>query len=210
MARCDNCDGLGVISPLSAFGMIIQCFKCSGTGEIISKPVCAGDHVCYFYTDSGRQLKTALSFIADGLRQKERCIYIADGNTPEEVSAALSALGIRVKELCKIGALAILSKHETYLKEGSFIPEKMLGQFQQFIGETLEKGFHALRATGEATWAMEDPLLRNKFLDYERLVNDYFVKEKPRFIGLCQYNAQRFPASVTEELRHAHQLVLED
>ena len=211
MPQCDSCHGVGFIPAASAFGVPVRCSRCSGSGKILLKDLCAGDHACYFHSDRHKQLRAAASFIADGLRQKERCIYITDENTPEKVSAALSANGIRMKEALESEAVTIQTKHDAYLKGGYFAAKNMLSRFEQLINETLEKGFHTLRVVGETNWVLEEnrPIC-DQFLKYELMVDDYFTKEKPRFVALCVYNTQRFPETVIEGMRHAHRFVFQE
>ena len=193
MIQCDSCQGLGFIPAASSFGMPASCFKCSGSGQIALKQLCAADHACHFYTDGHQQMRTMVSFIIEGLKKNERCVCVVNENSLEELRAALSENGIRVEDESARGALLILAPQDAYLKHGPFVAKDILSQYRQFVEETLSQGFSALRACGEWSWILENPALFDELLQYESLTDDYFLKEKPRFLGLCQYNASHFP-----------------
>ena len=210
MIQCDSCQGLGSIPAASSFGMPVKCFKCSGSGQIALKQLRAPDHVCHFYTDEHQQMQTMVSFIVEGLKKNERCVCVVNENDSQKLREAFDDNGIRVEDETARGALLILAPEDAYLKNGPFVAKDILGQYRQFVEETLSKGFSALRACGEWSWILEDPALFDELLQYESLADDYFLKEKPRFLGLCQYNASHFPPVVIQGLRDAHRLVLQD
>ena len=210
MIQCDSCRGLGVVPAASAFGMPAPCFKCSGSGQIALKQLHAPDHACHFYTDEHQQMQTMVSFIVEGLKKNERCVCVVHESSSEELRVAFSENGIQVADETARGSLLILTPQDAYLKNGPFVAKDILGQYRQFVGETLSQGFSALRACGEWRWILEDPALFDELLQYESLADDYFLNEKPRFLGLCQYNASHFPPAVIQGLRDAHRLVLQD
>jgi len=43
----------------------------------ITRRYAAGDHLCLLYENRDQQFTAVLPFIRDGLRNKERCLYIA-------------------------------------------------------------------------------------------------------------------------------------
>lgn len=211
MMRCDKCNGIGSIQAASSFGFPVKCFRCSGTGQIGLQHLCVGDHVCYLYKNRDDQMKTLVSFMAQGLRRNERCLWITDGHTPQEAAAALSAVGIRVQEESAKGAVTILTKHETYLKNGRFESKEMLSAWSRYAQETTQRGFQALRASGELDWALEPSRdLLDEIPAYESEVDRYFLEEKPRMLALCQYDAGKTPAVTFEKIRLAHRLALQD
>jgi len=55
-----------------------------------------GDHCCLLYESPAEQLAATIPFFKEGLARGERCLYIADDRTVEEVSAGLFQCGIDV------------------------------------------------------------------------------------------------------------------
>ena len=172
--------------------------------------LCSGDHSCYFYDDEKKQMQTVVSFIAEGLRKNEQCLYVADEHTPDEILAALGAGGIRVQEECRRGALSVVTKQQSYLVNGSFHPRNMLLQVKTRLQEALQNGFSGLRGSGEMSWALDSQALQEEIVYYEYLVEDFFWKEKPPIMGLCQYNTKRFSEAILRQMSQIHRNTLRD
>ena len=58
-----------------------------------------GDHVCLIYENAAEQIAVAVPYIKEGLARNERCIYIVDDRSVEEMVPALSAAGVDVAAL---------------------------------------------------------------------------------------------------------------
>ena len=207
---CNACRGLGILIPSDSVTTLSVCHKCSGTGKIGVRHLCSGNHACYLYSDEKKQMRAVVSYITEGLHKNERCIYIADEHTPDEILAALDASGIRAQEECRRGALSVITKQASYLAGGSFQPKNMLLQFKTHLQEALQNGFSGLRGSGEMSWSLDSNIPQKDIVDYEFLAQDYFSKEKPPLTGLCQYNTKRFPASLIQEMSRIHPYVLQD
>src|SRR5688500_7257467 len=82
-----------------------------------------GDHVGLLFEDPAEQLSVAAEFIKEGIRQNERCLYIADERTQDELAAALRAAGIDVEGAFARGALSVVSKHDSVFGRGTFNAE---------------------------------------------------------------------------------------
>src|SRR5580698_1749359 len=99
-----------------------------------------GDHVAFFYRNKTEQLKTAIPFIAIGLERNEKCLYIAEESSLAEICRYLQDFGVNVQEAKKRNALTVVTKHETYLKHGSFQPHKMIEDLRDAVQSALDMG----------------------------------------------------------------------
>jgi signal transduction histidine kinase/ActR/RegA family two-component response regulator len=161
-----------------------------------------GEHLCLVYENGAEQLAAAVPFLRAGLAQGERCVYIADERTTEDVAQALAAGGVNVSGECARGALRLLTGRETYLRSGRFDPRRMIEFLGEAVEEALAGGFAGLRATGEMTWALGPEITADCLTEYEALLNDFFPKQ--RALGLCQYSRSRFPPAVLREVLRTH------
>ena len=51
----------------------------------------AGDHLCLIYDDDpAEQMLALLPYISQGLENGERCVYIADHQSPDQLQGALA------------------------------------------------------------------------------------------------------------------------
>ncbi len=74
-----------------------------------------GEHLCPIYENAAERLAVVIPFIKHGLARRERCLFVADDRTTEEVIQALSAAGIDVASERGHGALRFLNKSESFL-----------------------------------------------------------------------------------------------
>lgn len=146
-------------------------------------------------------------FFIDGLARKERCFWIADDRTVEEVKTFLHQAGIDIAEELRRENFTIVTKRETYLQDGEFDPHKMIGIMAGVLADAMSKGFKGLRSSGEMTWALGNDKGSDRAMEYEALLNDFFPG-KP-WVAICQYNQKRFePAIILDVLRtHRYAIV---
>jgi signal transduction histidine kinase/CheY-like chemotaxis protein len=161
-----------------------------------------GEHLCLVYENAAEQLAAAVPFLRAGLAQGERCLYIADERTTEEVAQALTAGRVNVPGECARGALRLLTGRESYLRSGRFDPRRMIAFLGEAVAEALAAGFTGLRATGEMTWALGPEVPSECLTEYEALLNDFFPRQ--RALGLCQYSRSRFPPAVLRDVLRTH------
>lgn len=150
------------------------------------------DHICLLYKNKEEQFASAIPFIRMGLERREQCVYIADENSADTVLEALRADGVDVQGAVDSGALAIVTKLDTYLREGGFDPDAMIAFLKKSTEAAKAAGFAALRATGEMTWALGPEPGVERLIEYEAKLNDFIPNND--VLAICQYNSTRFDA----------------
>lgn len=181
----------------------------------------SNDHLASIYERQKDQFAAVVPFIKQGLEQGERCLYVADDNTEEEVLEALREGGIDVGAAIESGALSIHTKGDTYLRTGEFETGAMLEFWQEALAKAKgEEGYSGVRAAAEMTWALDEAALDEAVLDearedqgvldqlveYEALLNDLYSGED--YVVLCQYSRERFPEEVLSEVIQSHPFVV--
>jgi hypothetical protein len=165
----------------------------------------SGDHACLFYASPEEQFATVLPYIKAGLEQNEKCLYIVDDNHVVFVLEAMDKAGIDIAAALAARAFVINSKHQTYLKNGSFRPDEMIAGLKGGVEEALSEGYRGLRATGEMTWALSDPKALSQLNAYEAKLDKFFPSQ---LTGLCQYNQNRFSPQLVPGILQTHRLVI--
>jgi signal transduction histidine kinase len=165
-----------------------------------------GDHVCSVYENTAEQLAVAVPFISDGLARGERCVYITDDHTIEEIAHALEAAGVDVEQERQRGALWLLSREDIYLRGGEFLPLAIIDFIRQAEAQALADGFSGLRLTGEMTWALLPEPGYYRLIDYEALLNQSPANSKS--VILCQYNRSRLDAPCIHDVLRTHPLAI--
>jgi hypothetical protein len=149
------------------------------------------EHLCLIYDTQEEQFAAALPYLRIGLERGEKCLYIVDENTAAAVLDALRRGGIDVDQYLRSGALAITHKQETYLKEGRFDQDWMIGFLTQATAEAGAAKFSGLRTLlGEMTWVLGTSNGTDQLIEYESKLNRFVRDYDARVI--CQYNRTRF------------------
>jgi len=161
------------------------------------------DHLALIYENQTEQLDIVVPFLRLGLERGEKSIYIVDDNTPEAVTAAMERHGIDVAAATASGALAVITKHDAYLKNGDFDPDWMIGFLVEAVENAKAEGFSAVRASGEMTWALgPSGEAHSRLIEYECKLNTFFPNHNMGRI--CQYNRRRFRPETLMHVIHTH------
>lgn len=164
-----------------------------------------GDHLCSIYQNKEQQFGLIIPFFEKGLNNNEKCIYIADDNSTDEVVAEFEKAGVAINKFIKSGKFVLLTKRETYLKNGYFDPEKMIQLLKNTEKDALNEGYSGVRGSGEMTWQIGSTG-SNKLIEYEAKLNDFIPKSKLAVI--CQYNENRFAPEILTGVIHTHPLII--
>lgn len=160
-----------------------------------------GEHLCYIYRNKEEQLSIVIPFMLQGLKKNEKCLYIVDENTKEEIIEVFRRF-IDIDEYIKSKQFVILTKEEAYLKDGYFNPDKMIELLKDAEKQAIEEGYAGLRATGEMTWVFTKLPGVEKIIEYEAKLNYFFPKS--RCVAICQYNENRFDAGMLLDVILTH------
>lgn len=166
-----------------------------------------GDHVAFFFKNNTERLAFVIPYMLSGLGRNERCVYIADENTVDDIFGELEQSGVDTDKAQKKGALSIITKHESYLRRGIFEPPEMIADLDRDVALALREGFSGLRVTGEMSWALDLPTALTLLCDYEEMLHRRWPGQ---LAGLCQYNESLFPASLIQRMIACHCIVARD
>ncbi len=165
-----------------------------------------GTHICLIYETSAEQIAAVVPFLKEGLARHERCLYVADDGTVEAIASALVAAGVDVGHERKRDALWMLTKQDTYLRDGKFDPVTMIEFWRSAQTQALTDGFSGLRVAAEMTWALGQERVFDRLVEYEALLNDFLANSRSVF--LCQYDRSRFDSSVIHDVLHTHPIAV--
>ncbi len=164
------------------------------------------DHLCLIYETRAEQFAAIVPFVRIGLERGEQCFYIADDNTAQTVLEALQGGGIDTGEALRSGQLTIFSKRDTYLKQGTFDPDWMIGFLAESTRGAKAAGFAALRVMGEMTWQLGGDPGAERLIEYEAELNRFLPAHDA--LAICQYNRARFSPEIILDVIRTHPLVI--
>ncbi len=174
---------------------------------VIGEELGLGDHVAFFFKNNAERLAFVIPYMVRGLKNRERCVYIAHENTLTDILAEFMEAGVDIDAACASGALSIVTTHDTYLRHGIFEPEKMIADLDRDVRFALQLGFSGLRVTGEMSWALDLPYALSRLCEYEQ---ELCRRWPAQLGGLCQYNESLFAADVVERMAACHCAVVRD
>lgn len=167
----------------------------------------AGDHVIALFDGEEDHDLFIMTFISEGLKKNEKVIYLCYHTCEEKIKNLLSFAQIHASSFLKTGQLEILHAKDFYLKDNRFDTERTLRFVQERLEKNLQKGYSAVRITGEMSWILENKPGTENLLDYERQVSKCFSDHKS--FAVCQYPLKEFGhCSLMLDLLSAHPQIL--
>jgi len=164
------------------------------------------DHLCSIYDSQEEHFAVAIPFIRIGLDRGEKCVYIADEGTEDNVREAMHAQGIDVERAVASRALVLTTKEQTYLNRVSFDPDWMFTFWKDATVSAMSEGFSVLRATGETEWLLTGSAGLERWIEYESKVA-HTLSENHCF-ALCQYNRYVLPPEIILDVIRTHPIVI--
>jgi hypothetical protein len=177
------------------------------SAPVFGEEIGLGDHVAFYFKTNAERLAFVIPYILNGLKNFERCVYIADENTVPDILAQFQQAGVDIHDATARGALSVVTKHDTYLRHGIFEPERMIADLDRDVRFALQTGFWGLRVTGEMSWALDLPSALARLCEYEK---ELCRRWPDQLAGLCQYNETLFPADVVQRMGSCHCVVVRD
>jgi two-component system cell cycle sensor histidine kinase/response regulator CckA len=165
------------------------------------------DHLCLIYESSEEKALTAIPFITLGLKHHEKCLYICDSATADEMKGRLNKNGIDVTSMEKSGQLCILNKIDVYTDKGLFDSDKMISFLIAESGKVVAEKYTALRIVLEMTSVFPDNTSTDKLLEYEAKLNRDFFPRYP-CLAIGQYNRNQFDPEIIKGVIMTHPLLV--
>jgi len=144
------------------------------------------NHLCSIYDGFREQFDVAIPFIKAGLERGEKCLYVADSDSPYDIRETMQAEGIDVERATRSKALVLIDERQAYLKNGPFDPEWMLNFWRESSAAAIGEGFSAFRAAAETDWLRRSIQTAAQWIDYENKFNR--AVSGPNCYVLCQYD----------------------
>ena len=165
------------------------------------------DHLCLIYESKAEWRAAVVPFISAGLKRGEKCLYIVDTSTADEIRTYLGEEGVDVASAEDLGQLAILNETDAYTPEGLFDPDRMIALLIAETEKAVAEGFPALRATGEMTWVLRGYPGSERLLEYEAKLNRDFFPRHP-CLAICQYDRWKFNPEIIKGVVMTHPLLI--
>ena len=165
-----------------------------------------GDHLCQIYETEEEHRKLLTPYLIQGLRNNEKVFYIVDTHTAEVILEYLNSEGFDPNPYLDSGQFSIITRNESYVKEGNFDPDRMIELLRSETEKAIKEGYGALRVTGEMTWALRGLPGSEKLIEYEAKLNDFFPGSKA--LAVCQYDRNQFSPEILLNILKTHPIAV--
>ncbi|MGC8874456.1 MAG: MEDS domain-containing protein [Chloroflexia bacterium] len=165
-----------------------------------------GDHLCCLYETEEEHRAVVTPFLRQGLERREKALCIVDAHTVETILDYLRDDGVAVEPYLASGQLALPTVDGTYIQQGRFDPERMIGFLEAETQRALGEGYAALRVTGEMTGVLRGRPGCDRLIEYEARLNTFFSSH--RCLAICQYDRRRFEPALLLDVLVTHPFVV--
>lgn len=163
-------------------------------------------HVCAFFHSPDEEYQVLLPFIKDGLERGQRVFHLVDPQLRQEHMRRLGTAGIDATATEQGGQLVLRDWHETYLREGRFDQDKMLGFIREASEQGRQEGYPLTRILGHAEWSEEDWPGANDFLEYEARLN--YVVPQHNDPVICLFDLAKLGGGIVVDVMRTHPMVI--
>ena len=146
-----------------------------------------GDHVCWGFDDDGARLDAVARFVAAGVREHHRILYLTETELPAALREALAARGIPVDELLAVGQLE---------------PAARVAALADYVAAAERTGYAGVRVVADMTGAVGPAGEVERVVWFEAHVNPVFTGG--RVMAICLYDCRVFSAAQLSRLGPAH------
>ncbi|MBI5905221.1 MAG: MEDS domain-containing protein, partial [Deltaproteobacteria bacterium] len=167
-----------------------------------------GDHLCCIFETDEQHRALLTSFLRQGLERNGKVVYIADTRTAEAVLGYVKQEGLDPHPLVEIGRLTVLSAEDVYMREGVFVPDRMISFLRTLADQAVAEGYDALHVTGEMSWALRGlhGTETDRLIEYESKL-DAFLPDS-RCVVLCQYDRRLFSPALLVRVLATHRVAV--
>ena len=105
-------------------------------------------HVCLIY-DAEQPFAEAATFLRAGFERHERCLHMAKYQTFESAISTMRRAGINGDQHTALTDLVTVDSRDTFLRDGYFDPEAVIGFFVQQTHAAVAAGYAGLPIFGD-------------------------------------------------------------
>ena len=135
-------------------------------------------------------------YVLDHLERGAPMLYVHEESSRDDVLARLRGEGLDPERLTEQGLLRLLVPAESYLRTGSFAPERMIDFMEAAILDRRAAGHETMLISGEMTWCLSGAPGVEGMIDYESRLNELLARY-PLVTIVCHYDMHRLSGAIT-------------
>lgn len=158
-------------------------------------------HACAFVNGSDEERAVIDPFFFEGLKRREKAVYIVDPQQRDAHEARLRAGSPDSADL-----VDVTTWNEAHLKGGSFDQERMMAALEDLIRDHAATGQPPMRLVGQMEWIFAKPPGIEQLVEYEASVNEVLNRGKTPTV--CVYDVRKLSGALLMDLLRAHPLTV--
>jgi hypothetical protein len=162
-------------------------------------------HICAFFNSDEEKYRVLLPFIKDGFECGDRAVHVVSPDQWSDHLNQLSEAGIDPAAAQQRGQLDLRTSVETYLRDGRFNQDRMLGAFEQMASNP-KSGFRLDRIVCHMDWAADVHWHLDDLVEFESRVNHVWSRHDDAVI--CVYDLAKFGGDTIVDMIRTHPLVI--
>ena len=163
-------------------------------------------HVCAFFNSEEEEYRVLLPFIKDGFDSGEKAVHVVNPDQCDEHLNRLVSAGIDIAGAQQRGQLELRTNTDTYLQDGRFDKERMLGAFEQIASGNAGGSFPFSRIVCRMDWAAaSEPVIEN-LVEFESRVNHVWNRHDD--IVICTYYLSKFGGDTVVDIMRTHPMII--
>ncbi|MGC4053516.1 MAG: MEDS domain-containing protein [Paludibaculum sp.] len=163
-------------------------------------------HVCALFNDDEEEYRVLLPFIRDGFECGDKAVHIVNPEQQADHFHRLSSVGIDTNAVMQSGQLDVRNNTDTYLLDGHFDQDRMLGLFTQMVSAHDDAGFPASRLLCRMDWAAEGRTHVDNLIEFESRANDLWRTRHD--VVVCTYHLNQFSGDAVVDIVRTHPYVI--
>jgi hypothetical protein len=157
-------------------------------------------HACAFVNSPVEERDVIDPFFIEGLRRREKAVYIVDPDHRDEHEARLRA------ESPSPELVDVTTWNHAHLKGGVFDQDRMMASLEELIRDHAATGQPPMRLVGQMGWILTEPPGIEQLVEYEASVNEVLNRGKTPTV--CVYDVRKLSGSMMMDLLRAHPLTV--
>jgi len=147
-----------------------------------------------------------MPFIEDGFRCNHKALHVVSPGQDVAHRHRLTEAGIDLAAAEQSGQFELRINTDTYLRDGRFDPDRMLGVFEGLASGNLHGGFPLSRVVCHMEWAAEGAPHVDRLIEFESRVNDIWRRHEDAVI--CTYNLAKFGGETVIDIMRTHPMII--
>lgn len=163
------------------------------------------NHICSIYRYPSEQLHVTLQHFVKGLLDNQKCVYIADEKSRNDLVKELKNTFENVEEMIKNKQLVLLDSELVYTNNESLPTTEILKFAIEIEVQSKKEGFSKVTFSG-VPHLKSGERLENEVLKYEEMIDDF--SKKSDSIIICNCNESYFQQNTLLKLIKKHNYII--